>query len=318
MISFLSRNEWVSLVSKRRPLLFNEQESVVNAIKTYHNCEVQYIVLQKKNKVLISFVALVNKKNILAPIHFFYSAIWVDSNLSDTTYCESVTDFIKQLNQQFNSIKIKLPPNMVDIRPFIWNNYNVDNKFTYLKNIDDLTYGKDVQKGLANFDFKDYEFKNEVLTEASLAVNISIFEEFGDYSRSKINKLKKLIVDLAATNYLTCLNCYKNGNLLVSHILFVDKESKIVYTVLKNKAPAGEKLLHTVLYHQLFSFFKAKDYELVDLLGADMEKISLFKSRFNVILAPVTYLSYNKQRVKLNEVKQFGIACVKRLNAFIR
>ena len=84
MLKLLSQHEWTDRIKQQRKLFFDERFEVVEALKCKHNCDAKYFVFEKKGKIVISLVALAKNAMILSPIHFFYSAFWVEPNLGDT------------------------------------------------------------------------------------------------------------------------------------------------------------------------------------------------------------------------------------------
>lgn len=313
MLKLLSQEEWILKVESQRQLFFNERKEVVEAIMHKHNCKVQYIVFEKKSRVVVSFLALIKGNKIITPIHFFYSAFWVDPLLGDTKYCMHVVEFLRELKSIFKQIAIRLHPDISDIRPFLWSGFLIDNKFTYIKRLDKLEYAKDVRQNIEKSSFIPYLYKNEALTKEILDINMRIFLELKLYSRKSIDKIKGLITDLSNTKYLTCFSCYLENQLLVSHILFLDRENKIAYTVLKNKQYKEQPgSLHSTLYHQLFMCLKSQGFEYVDLLGADMEQISLFKSRFKADLRTANVVRYSKRKAFFGLVRKKIVYLIKR------
>jgi len=318
MLKFLRRDEWLVKITNQRKLFFNEQSVVIEALKAKHKCTAEYIVFEKRDSVVISFLALVKGKQIIAPIHFFYSALWVESTLGDTKYCEYVVDFLRALRLTFTKIEIRIPPAIPDVRPFIWANFSIKNRFTYVKNLDKLEYAKDVHKNIAKAASVPYVYKEEAITAEILSINLQIFYDLKLYSKKSVKEIGKLIAQLSDTEYLTCFSCYLENELLVSHIVFIDEENKIAYTVLKNKLyqkQAGS--LHSALYHHLFVYLKSKGFEYVDLLGADMEFISLFKSRFKAKLCMANVAKYNNVTLFLGSIQQKIKYLIKRVIAIV-
>lgn len=305
-IKYLPREEWEREVEKIRPLMFNEREEIVTAIATTYNLKPKYIVYLENKKVVVSFLAFTIGNSIKLPIHFFYSAIWVSPKFSDTKYCEIFLSFLRELKKDFKNINLKLPHQISDIRPFIWADFKVENRFTYVKDLLALNYSKDVTKNISKLSELDFVFKEEKLGSKILDLNLDIFYELKNYPSFKIDQIKKLINKISATPYLTCVSCYLENELLASHILFVDEEYNIAYTLLRNKIRSKSATsVHTILYHHLFLFFKEKGYLYIDLLGADMEKISLFKSRFKADLYAVDILRYSKYRSMISHVRSY-------------
>ena len=316
MLKVLERKEWVAKIEDQRQLYFNEQYEVVEALKFQCSCEARYFIFEKKGTVVISLIAMVKGNRIFSPIHFFYSALWIKPTLGDTRYCEYVAEFLRMLQRSFVKIDMRLPSSITDIRPFLWVGFSISNRFTYLKNLDKLEYSNDVKKNIEKSAQIPYTFKAELLTQEILQLNLQIFSELKLYSKKSIAEIGQLISELGRTKYLTCFSCYLRGELLVSHIIFLDDKNKTAYTVLKNKLYQPQPgSIHSALYHHLFVFLKSKGIEYVDLLGADMESISAFKSRFKVNLASVDVVSYSYINSYLLILKRKIIYTIKRIKA---
>lgn len=304
-IKYLPRAEWVREIERVRPLMLNEQDDVIAAIADFHNFKPVYIAFYKGKDVVVSFIALTKKNTIRLPIHFFYSSIWVSPELSDTNYCQVLIAFLNELKKDFINISIKLPHQIADIRPFLWHRFRVENRFTYLKDLSLLSYAKDVNQNISKLSRKGFTFKEEKLGPEILNLNMEIFYQIKSLPNYKIKQIRQLISRLGDSIYLTCFSCYLNDELLVSHILFLDPANNIAYTVLRNRVKnVSTGSVHTILYHKMFTCIKEKGYTHIDLLGADMEKIAIFKSRFKADLYAVDILRYSKFNNILNVVYQ--------------
>lgn len=316
-INYLSREDWEREVEKVRPLMFNETNDVTSAITSTYNLIPKYIAYFENDKLVVSFLAFTVGSSIKLPIHFFYSAIWISPNFSDTKYCQIFLNFLRGLKRDFKSINVRLPHHIVDIRPFIWTGFEVENRFTYVKNLISLNYSKDVSKNISKLSELEFVFKEERLSTHILDLNLELFYDLSHYPSFKIQQIKTLIKKLSVTPYLTCFSCYLRNDLVASHILFIDEKNKMVYTVLRNKI-IGRSInsIHTILYHHLFLHFKNKGYLHIDLLGADMERISLFKSRFKANLFAVNILRYSKYQSMISNLIRYSK--IKLLNILVR
>jgi len=301
MLYNLNRQSWVKEITNFRTLLLNEQTEIVDSITTTYKCRCEYFIFKRKDKTIMSFIAFVNGTKIFQPIHFFYAAFWVDDDLSDRVYTDSLYELIGELKKKYTDINLTLPIEIKDIRPFLWHGFEVNNRFTYLKNTNETQYGKYMERKLAKGQDLKLRFAEEKMNNKSLSLNLQLLSDL-KFRKSKIADIGRLLTLLSDTKYLFCFNTYENDKLILSDIVFKDEENKKVYEVLKNKV-AGSDNIPSISYHQLFEFYANAGYNWVDLMGADMPSISKFKAGFNPLLTTHFLVKYNWTNDLKNKLK---------------
>ncbi len=297
MLCFLTQEVWHTKISAVRLLKFTEQPQVIAAIANAFNLQTIYLIFEEKNKPIISLIAYTKGKKIINPSHYFYANLWVDETLSDAKYTTVMLSFLTDLKKKYHAIDLQLPITIKDVRPFLWANFLINNRYTYIKNLANLTYHPVIKRKIKNFNHTTYSFKLEELTELSVQLNLKIFKELGTVPVFAINKIENLLKNMANTPHLICCNCYENEDLLASNILFLDPENKTAFTALLNQTnKANKNDLHVALYNFFFTELKKQGYEYVDMLGADMENIATFKGSFKPELMPNFLVSYSKNK----------------------
>ena len=311
MLYILNREHWLAELKDTRALLLNEQQEVVDSLSKVYNCEPAYFVFKRKDKVIISFIAFTKEKKLFQPIHFFYSAFWVDSELSDRIYAASLSEFIEELKKRYKHIHIALPVEIKDIRPFLWQGFSVENRYTYLKQTNELSYGKYMERKLVKAEQLPLKFIEEKINAAAIDLNLKLLKQL-NFSKTSLNGIKELLGSLRDTKYLVSFNVYSNEELLISDILLKDEDNSLVYEVLKNSLK-GDSNIHSVSYHRLFQYYGKEGFKVVDLMGADMQSISKFKAGFNPILVPHFIVKYNWHKNMISEFKANLKTIIKRL-----
>jgi len=292
----LSRKEWVEAIERLRPLHLNEREYVIDALMATFKVSATYFIYSDKEKPVISFIALGNKKKIFNPIHFFYSAFWVDESLSDPKYAACVSHFLKELTAKFNNVEIRLPLSINDVRPFLWNNFTVKNFYTYVKDLQEESYHPSTAKNIRKTANKGYECKRENLNEHNLALNMQLLTALQFFPKTIVG-IEAFLKRVSSKDEISCYSCYLNGELIASNIMFLDFQNKIAYTVLLNKlADEIKDDVHSLLHHFFFRDLKERGFAEVDLLGGDMQSIAAFKARMNASLKPHFVVSYSKKK----------------------
>lgn len=315
MLKVLQRVEWEKKITETRPIKLNEQLEVVNSLCDIFKYTPVHFIYERKGKCVISFLALTKNKTVYAPIHFFYSSLWIDEGLSDLKFMEYVSGFVNELKLMYDHINIRLSPNYLDLRPFLWNDFSIINNYTYIKSLESLHYQATVRRNLEKLKNIDFCFGHEELTDESMEMNLKIFEEL-HLPSSKAMKIKKLMQAMALNGYLKCFNCYLDSLMVASMQVFLDEVNKVAYLILLSQTNAHQKLnVHSASHHFLFSTLKEKGYLLVDLMGGDFKGISAFKSSLNATLVPHFTLNYSKRKSIFKKIKRKQITMLKKILA---
>ncbi|GAB1462827.1 GNAT family N-acetyltransferase [Pedobacter sp. UBA4863] len=301
MLRILQREEWQEAILKNRDLNINEESAFIDVLRNLTSLDPVYFIYQANNKAIISFIAYTKGEQIRHPSHFFYSAFWIENNLSDTQYCQYLYEFISALVKQYDTIEIKLPIDVLDIRPFLWNKFSITNYYTYIKKLDKLDYHSVTEKNIRKVKKLGYTCVREKMNGESLNVNLQLFSDLKVYGKRKIANIGKLMMALSGQGYLESFNCYKDDELIASNLILLDEKFKIAYTLLLNKTSRINKDdVHSLLHDFFFTQLKEDGYSYVDLLGADMKNIASFKSRFKTDLKPHFLVRYNKRKVYID------------------
>lgn len=310
-VIYTSKEEWQREVLKVRSLGINEQEYVIDLVSKLFYVKPVYILFKNKARLCISFIALTKGNKIIVPIHFFYSAFWIDSTLSDTKYCECLTEFLEQLQKNYSEVNLRLPIEITDIRPFLWKDFSIDNRYTYIKDLSNsLSYNSSTSKNIKRILSKNYVCVEEELDEKSLQLNMQMFKDLKIFHHKKRESISKLMKGLAVRQKLMSYNCYLNNKMIASNIILLDLDNKVAYTLLLNKIEKEIKDdVHSLLHHFFFTILKERQFKSVDLLGGDIQSIAAFKSRFNTSLKRHYIVKYRKRdklvKHALLGVKQF-------------
>lgn len=319
MLKILEREKWQEEVLRTRALDVNEESFFVDIISSFSSGKPVYFLYQKNDKTIFSFIAFISGKKIFHPFHFFYSAFWKHHDLSDAQYCEYLDGFVKDLLAKYDSIEIKLPTNFSDARPFIWNNFSINNCYTYIKDLKYLDYHITTKKNIRKASRLGFTCLKEQVDEASLFLNLKVFSHLKVYGKKKINDIGKLMSMLSEVGYLKSFNCYKDDELVASNLILLDENLKTAYTILLNRTSRFNKDdVHSLLHDFFFNSLKSDGYLFVDLMGGDMKNISAFKSRFNAKLQPHFLVTYSRKQALIkdsaNRIKNLAKSVLKNFN----
>lgn len=287
----ITEENWLLAIEKLDLPLFY-QPNYLNAISNSFKLELNYFSFTSKHQVISLFSFFTDSKNALViPEAFSYSPFYINKSFSEKLYIDVLSSLIDILKKEFKSIKIKLPTDILDIRPFIWENFKIDIKYTHEK-IGGLSPDASIIKNLTKDVISEYDFKVEDLTEHSLSLNLEFLSTL-DFSTKKISRHRYLIQAWAKHDYLKAFNLYRDNVLICSNLVLLDFNSSKAYTILLNKVDAAHKFAHTYLYDQIIKWCVINQINNIDFCGANFKTISEFKSRFSTELKSYYVVNYS-------------------------
>lgn len=261
----------------------------LTATASAFNLNIDYYLFQKKGKILSLGAFYIRNSKIITPEKFSFTALWFSNKLNDVVYLEIAESLIQLLKKKYSDISLKLDPQIRDIRPFLWGNFNVENKYTYLKK-DNNPPHYSIIRNISKLPQQYYSFKVSSLEESSLLVNLQFLRVLG-FSKSLINSYKILINNWGRIGVIKSFNVYRDEELVCSNIVIVDKNK--IYTILLNNAGSKDKYAHTYLYMSIINWSQQKGISEIDFCGANLPSISKFKSYFNSELTRYYIVNYN-------------------------
>ncbi|RKD19560.1 hypothetical protein BCY91_13240 [Pelobium manganitolerans] len=285
----LSISEWEEITVKKNTTIFYKYD-YLETISTTYNLKINLMGYKSKGDYL-SFISFFSKgKDIIIPEGFSYSPFYIEKGIAEQIYFGICDSLIVNLKSDFKKICFKLEVDFFDLRPFIWNNFKIEVRYTHIKN-NSLAPHYSINKNLSKIDLYEFEFVAEDTSEKSVDINLNFLKALGS-SPSHIHHYKQLINGWSKSGYLKAFNLYKKGELIASNLVLFDYPKKKVYTILLNNAKTNEKFSHTLLYYNQINWCYENGFTEVDLCGANIRGISIFKSFFNTDLKMYFIISY--------------------------
>jgi hypothetical protein len=271
-----------------------------------------FYIFYEENFPLIGF-ALYNKgKDIVLPKFYpYYSGIWLNGSLNESKIRKSFHVAIKVLANIYSSIHLLLPPEIKDVRGFIFNDFDVRVKYTFIKNTADIKFKNDVLKNFrrAERELKLTFYTNELDHQEWFNHNNQL-KSIG-FSNKSLTQLKEWIL---ALELIGCIKTFylkgENDANLGSGIVILDEYSKTAGFLLSH-VPKGkyQSELNASLYIYIQLWLKDNGFVFFNYLGANTLSIAEFKSRFEPELVSyfqVSLSKYSALRGKLiSKIKRF-------------
>ncbi len=244
--------------------------------------DVRYLIIKEKGTINLASVIFIKKNKVVLADNYTYQPLWVNPTISERRQNGVLTYFIQYLKANFNSIKLKLSPLIKDIRPFKWEGFSVEPRFTYLRSINSPIHKKISGriKKLRN------EMPDILIGEPSMA-DISINIEFLKNLKFNNRKVGSYQCFLTGLKELGCLKTFTlkvENEIYCAYLVLVDLANKKAYTLMVNGADRNHRQLHALLYQEINNWADLNGVKTVDFCGANIKGISNFKSYFNPTL----------------------------------
>lgn len=262
-------------------------------------------VYKKDDEDLVGFALFKKRRKIVVPnFQIFYSGIWLKYSLEHKNGRDNLYAAVNCLKELHNQIKLILPLTFSDVRPFKWHGFDVDVRYTYVK--ETSKYGsvkRDVRSNYKNSKGLAFVFEPISFSDFDWIAHANHLTEMGCSNR-KIKLYQQWFSDLDLKNKLLCFEVQQNDEILGSGILLLDQK-RTAYFILRN-IPKGEhqKEVNAFLYIEVLKWLNNNGYNYLDYMGANMRSIADFKDRFLPVLKPYYIVAYNANTVlSLEKVK---------------
>ena len=263
----------------------------------YKNCAVFY-----KNQPVILFSFFYKSGNIILPNHYYYQYIWFKDFIRESWIVIEGIDFLLvHLKNTYKRINIRLPLNFKDVRPFIWQHFDVKIRYTYIKDLSVFDYRPNIKRILKKMDDK-LTFAEDSDWNLVWKHHINDLKDF-NIPRKKINEYLNFFKEIKELGALKTFNIYYDGNFISSILAIIDKSSKRAYFPLIGTTDSAADGVSAKLYHFSLETLKGMGILKVDFCGANMKTIARFKQKFNPSLENYFDLEYCKN---LNRYKNIA------------
>lgn len=256
-----------------------------------------FYIFRSNNEATIGF-ALFEKKNkiVLPPQFLFYSGLWIKGGLRNDEFNTHLFNAITQLKKLYVSIKLVTTPQLSDLRPFLWNNFKPNLRYTYCKETKDNNYSEGILRDYKRA-VKKFKLHQSVclFSELDWKEYIELFRMVG-YNFKRINLLKIWLTELDKNEFLYSLKIINSEMQNVgSGIILLDKVLKIGYFIYMDISKNQHRSeTNSYIYIEVQKWLFENGYDEMDYFGANLNSIANYKSRYLPRLKPYYVLYYHK------------------------
>lgn len=288
----ISSEEWNDILSEdqKKSLFFqvNFHELISNA----YNKTCSYYAVCNESEIIIALPIYHTGKDASLITHFFYQVIFFNTKLSERKKIEAFNFLASSLIENFDKIDFKLDPKIVDVRAFLWNGFESNTYYSYHINTNDiLNYSDNIKRQLKkNYLTHRVELLstwNEVIIELQLRDMVK-----NGLTKKESIKVKKWLKSCFEQNLLDVSVLKNSDENIVGSSIFL-KSASSAYLI----AVMSEQSSQAMLYDKAIEYYKQTGCSDIDLLGANIPNVAIYKSQFDSNLISYHIVSYRRNKV---------------------
>lgn len=300
----LIRYSWVEfkqLEVRSDASLFNSTVFLECIAKAYSR-EIRVYTVFDKEKPILSLPIFYKNKEAKLITHFFYQAIIKHQEFSERTFLNAWELIISSLKHDFNSIDLKLAPYAEDIRPFTWAGFGHKIYYTAGINLaEEPNYSENIRRSIKKALKAGLSIRIPSYSENITDTQLLDMQKNG-LGAQELNKVRYWMKELAERNALVQFELLDaEQNSIGSSIYLYDAKQAYLIGVLGGREESGGQ---AYLYDQAFVYLKSKGIQYIDLLGANIPSIAVYKSKLGAEASQYCIVTYRKYKL-LAFVQQF-------------
>lgn len=289
----MGHEQWVNTFSSIETSLFNHP-NFIHTIAAAYQKQITWYVVSDKDAVLFSIPIYHSNRNASLVTHFFYQAIVLHQDFPEIKLLESWKELIVVLKVDFDHIEFKFAPYVKDIRPFIWAGFEHSTRYTSIVYSATFpNYSENVIRSLK----KAYKHKLSVNTikihEETVADQVLDMKKYG-LGLKHAKRFSTWFTSLSNLHHTRVFQLVdEDGSIIGSSLYLLDKKQAYLIGTMGGKDNSGGQ---AYLYDQAFQHFKELGISEVDLLGANIPSVALYKSKLGGVVEPYFMVSYHKHK----------------------
>jgi hypothetical protein len=228
-------------------------------------------------------------------------------NVSETTrLINFFTNFLKK--GHFTIIRIVNPPYFKDVRPFLWNGWDVKVSYTYVTVPEKIegVLGSRTKKWLR----RAYKDRPDISQELDWNTFMNLYKNFsirkGFYQEKDFKNLE--LLGKTENKNLFHFSVISKGNEISVEVMLVDPFQSIAYRLFALSTDGALKRYYNyIALVEAIKKLKMINISKVYLLGAPSYNFSIFVSKFATNIEPYYWLLLTKPKIPYYLVRKMGI-----------
>lgn len=301
----VTEQEWLEFIRKKEFLELFADPRFLNVIASVQELHLVYFICEYKNEALFGFPVFIKNRKIVVPNHFFYSVIVMDEEANPVIINDAWMFCLAELKKEYTTISFRFSPDVKDIRPFIWNGFSYQLRYTYLFHLHKFIPSSPLKKHITRAKERGVSYDTEYLTSDIFSIQRSDLIRFG-FSSSTSSIFEKLFLEWQKNHQMICISAFFNNKRITTQLLLLDKNKKTAYCSILNSAKDYRYLkVHSGLHGFMIEYLKGLGMEQMDFCGANIKEIADFKSKFTDNLQAYYVVNYSRSMEVFRNLRSF-------------
>lgn len=303
-IEKISHEQW-KLEQHTTSINLFDQDTFLETISNVYHKDITWYKVLDKGQLLFALPIYHSRRKAELVTHFFYQAIVKPQDFSEQKLVEAWGILLSTLKEHYDAIDFKFAPYVEDIRPLIWAGFEQLSRYTSVIDMKKFpNYSENIERSIKK------ALKNKLKVEIHVYHKEIIQEQVKDMlSHGLGNKHAKRFDDwfgkLAEQGATRVMELKKeDGSRIGSALYLLDSTKAYLIATMGGEVDSGGQ---AYLYDQAFRHFQELGILEVDLLGANIPSVALYKSKLGAELQSYYMVSYRKYKIKakiLNGLKR--------------
>ncbi|MCF8284432.1 MAG: hypothetical protein K9I48_05600 [Sphingobacteriales bacterium] len=292
-IQKMGHEKWVNTFASIETSLFNRPD-FIHTIALAYQKQITWYVVSDKDAVLFSIPIYHSGRDASLVTHFFYQAIIIHQEFPEIKLLESWKELIVVLKSDFDHIEFKFAPYVKDIRPFLWADFEHSTRYTSIVYLATFpNYSENVTRSLKKAHKHNLSVNNLTFDQETVSMQILDMKKYGlgPKHAKRFNSWFSSLSELQNTRVFQLVD--EESSIIGSSLFLYDKHSAYLVATMGGKDSSGGQ---AYLYDQAFNYFKELGISEVDLLGANIPSVALYKSKLGGVVEPYFMVSYHKHK----------------------
>ena len=275
-ITVLSENEVDKLLDKWNYSLNPQANQTF--IKAYENAfqiSFQWAAISEKETILLALVSD-NSHPFITYNPIYISPKFIKNNGETSPICN---DAIALIKSTFNNTgNIFLSNELFDIRPFSFNNYTIRKRYTY---IIEEAYSPENQilKKIKKANEANLTFNECTFHDIGFELIVQTAKQLSFYNKNIFQKLDKFCKSTGSDSIIRCFEILHNGKCEAFQVMLYYKKQALFWEV--GTSDFGkENAANVLLTHQIILKLQDEGFDHIDLYGANIKGVAIFKASF--------------------------------------
>lgn len=288
----IDKTEWDHLILSNHVDNLFYQSIYHDVLNKHYKTNCSYYLVVDENEKYLALPVFHRKRDAALLTHFFYQAVYIKESISERKKIEAFDLLVSSLLKLYDKIDFKLDPKVVDVRSFVWNGFESKTYYSYHVDLArDLNYSENINRQLKKYSKILKVERLQSLDKELIESHIRDMIKNG-LGKSEAEKVRGWINNFFEIGILDVFELRDSESKEQGSAIYLrDKNTAYLIAIKSNNSSQA------LLYDKVFEQYRTEKISHIDLLGANIQNVAIYKSQFDAQLISYHIVSYRKNKV---------------------